>query len=221
LVDTAPSTLIETNIDTWVDTGSQATIDKVANGAAQFQSTPALIRHPLTSKDTLWIKLRLGRTSDSTADWTLNVPVPSLDMIALYQRNGSGGWTVQRAGDTLAQSEWHRPGPYPDFDLKPPSQGHSEVYLAIRNHKIGAVPIRLAPHLPRESQRQFELLGVALVLGALLSMVSLSVLRFAEHRKVIDGWAALFGALVVVTIAGFAGMMNAYVWSASPKFGDC
>lgn len=220
LVDTAASIQIESDIETWVDADSLATIDKVASGAAKFESTPALVRHTLTSKDTLWIRLRLVRASGSVARWTLNVPTPSLDTVTLYQSDGAGGWAVQRAGDTLAQSEWHRSGPYPDFDLTLAGQPPGEIYLAIRNHKIGAVPLRLAPQLPREGQRQRELLVMALVLGALLCMASLSVLRFAEHRKIIDGWAALFGVLVVVTIAGFTGIMNAYVWGAFPRFGD-
>ncbi len=220
LVDTAPSTLIETNIDTWVDAGSLATIEQVAGGAAKFLSTPALIRHTLTSKDTLWIKLHLTRAAGSAAHWTLNVPTPSLDTVTLYQKDRAGRWEIQRAGDTLAQSEWRRPGLYPDFDLTLEGQAPSDVYLSIRNHKIGAVPLRLAPQFPRESQRQRELLGIALVLGALLSLAMLSVLRFAEHRKMIDAWAALFGVLVVITIAGFSGVMSAYVWSSSPKFGD-
>jgi diguanylate cyclase (GGDEF)-like protein len=220
LVDTAPSTLIEKNIDTWIDVGSQATIEQVTAGTAKFQSTPALVRHALSSHDTLWIKLRLAPTGGSVVQWTLNVPTPSLDMVTLYQTDGTGRWAIQRAGDTLAQSEWHRSGLYPDFDLKLAEQTYSDIYLAIQNHKLSAVPLRLAPRLPREAQRLRELLGVALILGGLLSMTSLSVLRFAEHRKTIDGWAALFGMLVVVTIAGFAGVMNAYVWSASPKFGD-
>jgi diguanylate cyclase (GGDEF)-like protein len=220
LADTAHSTLVSTSIKTWVDEGSRATIEQVAGGAKNFQSTPALDRHILTRNDTLWIRLRLARAPGSVAQWTLNVPTPSLDSVTLYQPNGANGWSVQRAGDTLAQSDWHRAGLYPDFDLILADHAYSDVYLAVRNYKIGAVPLRLAPQLPREYQRQRELLGIALVLGALLSMATLSVLRFAEHRKVIDGWAALFGLLVIVTIAQFDGIMNAFVWGSLPRFGD-
>jgi diguanylate cyclase (GGDEF)-like protein len=220
LADTTPSTPIETNLDTWIDESSRASIEQVSRNAAKFQSTPALTRHTLTSHDTLWIRLRLARTGGSVAHWTLNIPAPSLDTVTLYQRDSSGAWVEQRSGDKLAQSEWHRPGLYPDFDLLLAGLTHSDVYVAIRNHKVEAVPLRLAPQPQRESQRQRELLGIAMVLGALLSMTMLSALRFAEHRKAIDGWAALFGVLVVVTVAEFAGVMNAFVWSASPKFGD-
>ena len=220
LADSMPSTVVTTDIQTWIDVGSHATIDKVAGTATNFRATPALGRHPLSKNDTLWIKLSLMRAPGSAGPWTLNLPTPSLDSITLYQPNGTGAWIVQRAGDTMAQSGWHRPGLYPDFDLNMTDPAKNDIYLAVRNYKPAAVPLRISPQLVGESQRQRELLGVALMLGALLCMVALSMLRFVEHRKGIDGLAVLFGLLIVVTVAQFDGVMSAFVWGAYPKFGD-
>jgi hypothetical protein len=131
-----------------------------------------------------------------------------------------GGWSVQQAGDTLAQSRWTKPGLYPDFDVKLPQGQPQDIYLQIRNFKPLTVPIRLVPVAQRDHQRQLELLGMSLMLGALLSLAILSALRFMEHRKAIDGWAAMFGLLVVATIAQMDGILNAFVWGEMPDLGN-
>ena len=220
LADSAHSTLISTSVKTWIDEGSRASIGQVAGGAANFQSTPALSRYALTRNDTLWIRLRLARAPGSVAQWTLNVPAPALDLVTLYQPRGAGEWSMQHAGDSLARSSWSKAGLYADFDLALDGQTPSDIYIAVRNYKLVGVPLRLAPQSAREFQRQRELLGIALVLGGLLCMVALSALRFAEHQNGIDGWAALFGLLIVITLAEFNGVMSAFVWLNSPKLGD-
>lgn len=220
LDDHTPAWQINTDIQTWIDEGSHAAIDLVASNTVAFKTASALSRFQLNRHDTLWIKLRLARTSPSLVPWTLNIPLPFLDHAVLYQTNGSGAWTSQRAGDMYAQAEWHRRGLYPDFDLDLHGAAPKDIYLQIRNFKPVSIPIRLTALPEREQKRQLELLYLALMLGALLSMVGLSLMRFAEHRKAIDGWASLFGLLIVVTIGQIVGVMNAFVWSGIPEFGN-
>lgn len=220
LHDTAATVQLSADVQSWIDEGSHATIEQVAANAAHFQSVDPLQRYALNRYDTLWIKLRVARAPGSTAAWTLNLPLPYLDQAFLYQADGAGKWAVQRAGDTLAQHEWHRRGLYPDFDLRLSKNTASDIYLQIRNFKQVALPIRLSTALEREQQRQIELLSLALILGALLAMAGLSLLRFAEHHKGIDGWAFLFGLLVVAAIGQIVGVMNAFVWGSLPAIGN-
>ena len=220
LDDNTPTLQVKTDISSWIDEGSHASIELVAGDTVNFRSGPALERFQLNKFDTLWIKLRVKRAPGSTTRWTLNVPLPTVDDISLYQSNGAGHWTEQRAGDSLGQATWHRPGLYPDFDLGLPDTRVQDLYLKVRNFKHVGIPIRLATAQQREKQRQLELVGLGLMLGGLLSLAVLSLLRYLEHRKDLDGWAALFGLLISVTIGQITGVLNVFVWAHLPEIGN-
>lgn len=215
-----PSFQIKGDIQSWISTGAEATISTVAADPARFTNHAASIRHPIAAFDTLWIKLRLVRPIGSPAAWTLNIPQPFLDAVSLYQPGAEGGWTVQNAGDTLPQSQWHTRGLYPEFVLTLPSDAPQDVYLQVRNFKELSVPIRLASASVREVERLREMMGMGLMLGALLSMALLSVIRYLEHHNHIDGWAAFYSLLISLTVAQLGGVLNAFLWAALPEFGN-
>ena len=179
-----------------------------------------MTRYALNKYDTLWIKLRLARAPDSQGQWTLNLPLPFADAATLYQTDNGGLWSAQRAGDTVAHSEWQKQGLYPDFDLQFKDQPVKIVYLQIRNFKHISLPVRLTLSPLRESQRQMELLGMGLMLGVLLSLAALSLMRYMEHRQPIDGWAALYGLLIATTVAQITGVLNAFAWTNLPEISD-
>jgi diguanylate cyclase (GGDEF)-like protein len=215
-----PSFQIKGNIQTWISTGSESSITSVAANPNLFAARPALVRHPIAAFDTLWIKLRLVRPIGSPTTWTLNIPLPFLDAVSLYQPDGHGGWAVQNAGDTLPQSQWYTRGLYPEFVLNLPTGTPQDVYLQVRNFKDLSVPIRLASASVREVERLREMMGMGLMLGALLSMALLSVIRYLEHHSSIDGWAAAYSLLITLTVAQVGGVLNAFVWTALPEFGN-
>jgi hypothetical protein len=78
-----PSFQIKGEIQSWISTGSEATISTVAADPARFTGHPASVRHPIAAFDTLWIKLRLVRPVGSPPTWTLNIPLPFLDAASL------------------------------------------------------------------------------------------------------------------------------------------
>lgn len=217
LDEQSPSVQVSTPVLSWIDEGSHATIGQVASGSIRFTPANALNPFPLTKSATLWIKLRVARAPGAQTAWTLNVPLPFLDFVALYQQDALGNWTLQKAGDTLVRSAWYQQGLYPDFDLSLNGSAPHDIYLQVRNFKHVGIPIRMATDKQRETQRQFELLGLGLMLGALLSLAALSVLRYLEHGHAIDGWAALFGLLIATTIAQIAGVLNAFLWTSFPQ----
>lgn len=215
-----PSFQITGAIQSWISTGAEATISTVAANPSLFTTRAASARHPIAAFDTLWIKLRLVRPAGSPATWTLNIPQPFVDAVSLYQRDASGSWTVQTAGDTLPQSQWHIRGLYPEFVLTLPSGTPQEVYLQVRNFKDLSVPIRLVSAQVREVERLREMMGMGMMLGALLSMALLSVIRYLEHHNPIDGWAASYSVLITLTVAQVGGGLNAFLWAFLPEFGN-
>lgn len=220
LDDLSPSLQIDTPVSSWIDEGSHASIELVAGGIVAFKPEPALTRYALNKYDTLWIKLRFKRTADARNHWTLNLPMPFVDAATLYQTDSAGRWTAQRAGDSIAQGEWHKRGMYPDFEFHLTDTAPKDIYLQIRNFRPVSVPIRLTAAPVRESQRQLELLSLGLMLGILVSLAALSLLRYLEHRQPSDGWAALFGLLIAATVAQITGVLNAFVWGAVPEVGN-
>lgn len=220
LTDKAPTVVVNTDIQAWLDTNSQAGITLVSVFPKLFSTVPAQQRHSLTDRDTLWIKLHVVRPAGTTAHWTLNIPLPYLDSVTLYQRNGADGWSEQTAGDHIAQPEWSRQGLYPEFTLNTPPGLAQEVYLQIRNFQAVSIPIRIATASKRESQRMREMALLGLVLGALLALALLSAVRYAEHRNRADILASAYALLVFMAVAQMNGILNAFAWAALPTWGN-
>jgi len=220
LSDATPAFQIEQSHLAWLEQGTTATLDTAGNSPQNFQTSAALTRHRMTTGATLWIRLAVARQPGHTMDWTLNIPSPFLDSVTLYQRTAGGTWTPQQAGDQVAQADWSRRGLYPDFTLQVPPTGTLELMLQIRNFKPSAIPIELVTRGERDAKRLTEFLVLGLALGALLAMAALSTLRFGQHRDKVDGLAAVYALLVVLTLAQFNGVLNATLWSAVPAWGD-
>lgn len=220
LFDDTPSIQLETPQQVWLEPGSATTVESASSAPQNFHTSEALARHSMTSGSTLWVKLTVVRAANNTASWTLNVPIPYLDSVTLYQRTADGAWTAQTAGDRLAQANWSNKGLYADFSLQVPAQAPLELMLQLRNFKPSAIPVRLATQGERESQRLAGLLVLGLALGALTAMAALSALRFIEHRTNVDGWAAFYAILVAFALAQLNGVLNATLWAALPEWGN-
>jgi two-component system, sensor histidine kinase LadS len=220
LIDSNPSMQVTANVDAWLDAGSTASISSVASAPGRFGPAAALARHALTDRDTLWLKLVLVRPPGSTANWTLNIPLPYLDSATLYQRDGLGGWSAQTAGDRTPQEDWSRRGLYPEFDLKLPAGQAQEVYLRIRNFKEVAVPMRIATTQVRDWQRLLEGTALGVLLGCLLAVSALTVLRYVEHKNRHDIWASVYGVLIMATVAEITGMLNLFFWPHLTDWGN-
>lgn len=220
LNDGIPSYEITGDVESWIDVGSKASIATLSGRSQKFTTDAALRRHSLTERDTLWIKLRLMRSTGSTAAWTMNIPLPFVDSVTLYQRDDSGGWSAQSAGDTLPQPSWSKQGLYPEFDLQLPIGMPQEMYLRVRNFKHVSIPIRLATVPEREFQRLQETLLLGLMLGTLLALSTLSLVRFLEHGNRSDVWASLFSVLIILTVAQLNGVLNVFVWAHMPEWGN-
>ncbi|WP_138512118.1 sensor domain-containing diguanylate cyclase [Rhodoferax bucti] len=201
----------------WLEKGRSATIDTAH--ATSFNSAPGSKAFGLDADNTLWLKIRIVRASGNTDRWTLNIPQPYLDSVTLYQQR-EGQWHSQRAGDTHPQSSWAVRGPYPEFDLWLPAGQPQDVYLQVRNFKPLPLPLRIATTSSRESERLLEGTVSGVVLGLLLTLVVLSLMRYADFRNISDLGAAVYSLLVGVSLAQFNGVLNALVWGESPAWAD-
>lgn len=218
--DGTPSIEIQGNVQTWLEPGSNATIQIAASSPLKFQSVSGQARHHMTGRDTLWIKLRVVRAAGNTWDWSLNIPLPYLQEVHLYERDLTGKWLMQTSGNAIAKTEWSTKSLYPEFDLHLTSGVPQDIYLQVRNFKPMGVPIRLVATPLRDYRRNFEMVAIGLMLGALLTLSALSAIRYFEHRYAIDGWAALYGLLILATLAQINGVLGAFLWVDTPWLDD-
>lgn len=216
LTRTQPTLDLQGEVDTWLESSRGAPVQEVARARTVF--TPHRLGQPfdLSESNTIWIRLLLQRAPDETDDWILNVPIPFLDSVSLFQRGADGTWKEQRSGDALAHTDWSRQGLTPSFHLNFNGSGPQEVYLQVRNYTRADIPLYVATEDAYTSRQTMESLVLGWALGLLITFVGLSLLRFVQHRAQPDLAAAGYTVLVLATVAQINGILNATVWQTLP-----
>lgn len=212
LADYAPAFDVVLPLSVWLEPARLATINEAAASAEKFNIASPDAQNDLHDGNTLWVKLRLRQFVGSSQAWTLNIPLPFIDSVTLYQPDGAGHWFIQSAGNSLPQAQWSKHSLYPEFDIALAPGTDQDIYLQIRNFKRLNVPLRLAPSLQRESQRLGEFAALGLILGSLLSISLLSLIRYVEHRNRADMLASAYGLSIAITIAALNGVTGALFW---------
>lgn len=215
-----PSFMVTGPVPTWLESGASATIAEVAQRPQNFHNAPALHREALSNASTLWLHLRVRRAPGDTQGWTLNIPLPFVDEVQLFQRDAQGQWQRQLAGDTIAQGQWSLRSLYPDFQLEIPTGEEHDLYLRIRNFKHLSLPLRLATVSERQFERLAEFIGLGMLLGAMAVLMLLSVIRYIEHHTRSDIAAAGYSALVLASVAQVNGVLNLLLWTQLPQIGN-
>ena len=204
----------------WLEEGNQATIEQVSTSLApRFKPVQADTVHPLGPDKTLWLRLRLHGTTPSP-DWGLDIPVPLLDAVTLYQRGPDGRWTAQRAGDSVAGAEWSRPGRYASFDLNLPRGVPRDVYLQVRHRDAIGFALRVAPAATLELERKLEYLALGMVFGTLLLLSAWCLIQAVTHRDLAYGWYSLYAITMTLTMAAATGLGTQLLWNQSPWWAD-
>lgn len=207
--------------EAWVEDGTGATVDAVAARRGQgFVPADEQTIHPLGPQRTLWLRLLLQPAGPEAADWGLDIPVPLLDEVTLYQRGPDGRWQAQRAGDALPVAQWKRPGRYPNFDVTLPPGPVREVYLQVRHSDPIGFPLRLAPAAVLEQGRQVDYLLLGIVLGTLMLLAVSCLIQGVIHRDLTYDGYAFYALAMTLTTATVTGMGGHLLWNQSPRWAD-
>ena len=207
-------------VDAWLEPAQAASVAEAA--AARDKFTVHRVRQPygLRTGNTLWIRLRVQRAPGESDAWIMDIPMPYLDAVTLYQKDFSGRWMRQVSGDTLVHSQWSQQGLHPTFRLHFAGQEPQEIYLQIRNMSEVAVPIRFAREGAHENRRAVENLLTGWLLGMLLTLAGFSLVRYIEHRNRLDLGAFGYALLVSFAIAQVNGVLGAWLWADVPQIGN-
>jgi two-component system, sensor histidine kinase LadS len=200
----------------------ERTLQQVAAESTQlFVPFDANTTYALEAQRPLWLHFRLlAQDPPSPSGWTLEFPKPYIDRIEFYHRDGRGGWAMQAAGDTIANTQWPQQGLNPRFELPPLAAGEHDFYVRV----VHALPLHFSAHLQPTNAatvaHQNTFLVVGLLLGLMALMFALSCVLAVAYRDGIYAWYALYVALAFLGAASFMGIANYAFWPQSAWWPD-
>lgn len=209
------------HVESLAETGPSAGIFPVLQGArGRFSPQDVNQRLALGRDRTGWLHLRVQRSADSPTEWTLNIPIPTIDGLEFYALDAHGTLSVQQAGDTLALSRWSQPAIYPEFRFVLRDTQAADLYLKVNNYRDIEVPLRLATAVEREQQRTFELVFCGTLLGSLIMLLLWCALRYWESHDAAQGWYMVYTLLMMLVSAQAMGLANLWFWPYTPGWAD-
>ena len=210
-----PSQYLSGTSKIWYEPGREASVEK-AFWSAQWQDHTRGSPFFLNAENSVWILLHVARAPGESGDWMLDIPVPFIDAISVFQRDATGRWTEQIAGDSLAHGQWSHQSLTPTFRLRLADDHPSPVVLRVRNYSTADIPIRLSRD-DAHAEREFrELLALGSMIGLLLTFAVLSFVRHLEYRYPSDFAAMVYTLLVAVTVAQVNGVLGATLFQSLP-----
>jgi two-component system, sensor histidine kinase LadS len=195
-------------------------IAAVSEGRLPLQSLRIDKPIPFGPGQALWLKLRLQPVAGSSENWVVEVPVPVMDRVTLYQQDASGRWFARTAGDHVPMRAWPQAGRYPYFRLQLPPGATTEIYLEVRHATSTTLPLRVVTAAAHHERVQLEYMALGLAMGALALLVLASVVRAWVLRDGAYGWYAAFSLLAMLALASFTGVAAHLLWGNSGEWVD-
>jgi diguanylate cyclase (GGDEF)-like protein len=204
-------------VHVWVDPAGDSRIEQVArsSGGAPFQPVKPQTIHQLGLQSVLWMHLRVQRGTEERQDWVIEFPMPALDLVTLYQKEG-GAWIAESAGDTMAVARWAERGRYPSFrvDLAPGEV--RDLYVRIRHTTAANFPVQLSSASSQSQRLQLEYLALGAAFGGLALLIVGCLAQGWAYRDAVFGWYAGYAALTTLGVAAYTGTAAHLLW---PGFG--
>lgn len=202
------------------DAGARLTIGQVAARAAEFQPLHGSLSRGHT-RDAYWLRLTLPTVAEDGEYW-LDVPLPVLDDVRLYEARGDGGWTERRSGNMLPFAA--REGPYrtASFELGRPRPGEA-IYLRVETTSPMSVTPRLWRAAELRAANDRESIAAGVFFGVMTGTALLNLIGWLSTRRGLYGLFALFVAASALRWAGFDGLFDQYLFphdAALPKLID-
>ncbi|MBE7369293.1 sensor domain-containing diguanylate cyclase [Ramlibacter pallidus] len=218
-LDPARPELPMTEVVGWFGPQPRGGISTAAGGGLPFAHLPEQIL-PFREGRSLWLRLRVRPPAGTQDAWLLEVPVPVIDHVALYQQDASGRWFARSAGDLVPMRDWPQPGRYPFFQLQLRPGAPTELYLEVRHSTSIAVPVRVVTATTHHQRSQMEYLGLGLAIGALGLLALGALVRAVVQRDAAFGWYAAYGLVATLGLAGFTGVAGHLLWGDAGAWVD-
>jgi two-component system, sensor histidine kinase LadS len=208
----------------WVDPRGTATIAQVSALAQAGQNEFGLLAPgetiDLGPDKVLWLHYRISADLSVAKEWILEVPLPLIDSVMLFQRDSEGKWKSQAAGDTIAVSRWPQPGRYPHFYLDLVAGQTQDYFLRIDHITPVRIPVRLLSDAEYHKRAEFKFLLLGMVLGVLALLVLTCLGQFWVYRDTNYAWYAMYGLTVSLAVAAYAGVAASLLWPDNGWWSD-
>lgn len=203
----------------WVDTTGRATLDDVL--ALPAQALMPMDRHRSfeLERGALWLRYELPAL-DGARHWHLLLEGPSYtNRAALYQRDASGQWRTQVAGDQVPMSGWTYPDLAPTFRLEP--RGGDTVWLRLENYPTTLNPgLSLLDDRQLQTRRDLTLLAVGgyLGFGLLVLFIGWVHMRLYADRAFV-AYVAYVACMLGFQVS-FTGLGSLFFWPELHRWND-
>jgi len=205
----------------WADPSGDAPLG-VARGAFEAgQGRAADSRQilPLGGRAAVWFRMQLPAAAVPTQA-VLALPYAGVDLVEVFHPDGAGGWTVQRAGDSIAVAQWPLPYLHSAFPIIVRPGETQPTYLRVRHSHAVSLQWELADASGfRETSKLLHLvLGACAGLALLVIMLSLG--NAATWRDPIHLYYAVHVVLVGLSVMSLTGIAGEYLWPRQPWWND-
>jgi two-component system, sensor histidine kinase LadS len=160
-----------------------------------------------------WLHFRvLADDKPSPTGWMLSLSKPYINRAEFYQKDATGAWRMQAAGDYIAHNQWPVRALQPQFALPVMAPGEHEFYLKI-NHASAlhfSVNLQRTDVATQNTHYSFLLGGILFGVSAL--MLAFGCARAFIFKERLYGWYALFVVLSGLATASHMGLSNYALW---------
>ena len=213
----------------WVDETGQQSLAQVLQKDAFAPFNP-YHNYALGRDGAVWLRLRVQMPASAQPDaaqaaqlmpWVLEIPVPLLDEVTLYQTDSQGKLLAQQqAGDLLANARWSYPSSLASFKLNLLPGQTQDLWLRVKYPLVVQLPIHL------KSERQFlydsrlYFWSAGTVMGSLLFLtlyVAVMALAFKDWTHLSFG---LYLFTTLATLFAYSGINGYLGWVYQPRWVD-
>jgi GGDEF domain-containing protein len=196
---------------------AQTSVEQVAGlPLNRFGAHQANRNYQITAQSPLWLRLSVSHATSPTLQ--LEFPSVLVDRYEVYQRDDSGIWQMQAAGDRVAHSTWPLVSLRPRFDLQPSAQGERFAYVRI----VHQLPTSLQPQIvePHEAVQRdgLQLLWTGLLVGVVFTLVMACAQMSWAYRDITYTWYALYLVFTMMAALAYSGIAQSWLWPQATKF---
>lgn len=208
----------------WVDGQATLSITDVA-ALAQAANSPFMPQESGTvyqsgANKPLWLHYRLRTEPGGETEWLFEIPVTLIDAVTFFQRDKTGAWVSQSAGDTIAVSSWPELGRYPRFYLDLPAGETRDFFLRIDHRSPVQTPVRLITDGEYHDRAESKALLLGMILGVFALLALTCLQQSWIYRDPNYAWYALYSVLVGLSIAAYSGIAALLLWPDSGWWSD-
>jgi len=163
-----------------------------------------------------WVRFEIENPTAADQSWVLASWWAVADSIELYRPTETGGFEVQRVGESIPRSEWGVRYRAPAFALSLPAGSARTYYLRVVGDDTMLIPLRLytPDSLARESGEENLIIGVFFGICFVLAVYNL--LLYEMLRDSANLYYALWVAFVAAHQFAQLGLFSLYVSPEHP-----